>query len=88
MTKPVYSFQRTFGVLILTLTAPDVTQTDDIMWHCAKPTLVRIDIHEGTRRIYQQVVGTAQPWSKDTAGEAAGYVVQHLWVKSQIEEVQ
>jgi hypothetical protein len=88
MTKPIYTFQRILGVLLLTVTARDITQSDDIVWHCAQPTLVRIEIHEGQRRIYQTVIGMARSWDASTAQEAAGYAVQHMWGKSQLEEVQ
>lgn len=88
MTKPTYTFQRPLGALLLTITAKDVTQSDDIVWHCAQPTLVRIDVHAGEQRVYQTVLGMARSWDASTAQEAAGYAVQYMWAKSQIEEVQ
>ena len=88
MTKPVYTFQRILGVLLLTVTAKDVTQTDDIVWYSPKPTLVRIEIHEGERRIYQTVVGMARSWDVSTAKEGAEFVMQMLFAKAQLEEVQ
>jgi hypothetical protein len=88
MTKPTYQFDMSLGLILLTVTAKNVTQSDDIVWHCAQPTLVRIEIHEGERRIYQTVIGMARSWDASTAQEAAGYAVQHMWGKSQLEEVQ
>ena len=88
MTKSTYTFQMPLGALLLTVTATDVTQSDDIVWYTPKPTLVRVDVYEGERRIHQEVVGMGRPWGASTAGEAAGYVVQHMWAKAQIEEVQ
>ena len=88
MTKPVYTFQRILGVLLLTVTAKDITQSDDIVWHCAQPTLVRIEIHEGQRRIYQTVIGMARSWDASTAKEGAEFVMQKLFAKAQLEEVQ
>jgi hypothetical protein len=88
MMKPVYTFQRILGVLLLTVTAKDVTQTDDIVWYSPKPTLVRIEIHEGQRRIYQTVLGMARSWDASTAKEAAEFVMQMLFAKAQLEEVQ
>jgi hypothetical protein len=88
MTKPVYTFQRILGVLLLTVTAKDVTQTDDIVWYSPKPTLVRIEIHEGQRRIYQTVLGMARSWDVSTAKEGAEFVMQMLFAKAQLEEVQ
>ena len=88
MTKPVYTFQRRLGVLLLTVTAKDVTQTDDIVWYSPKPTLVRIEIHEGERRIYQTVLGMARSWDASTAKEGAEFVMQKLFAKAQLEEVQ
>ena len=88
MMKPVYTFQRILGVLLLTVTAKDVTQTDDIVWYSPKPTLVRIEIHEGERRIYQTVVGMPRPWDKATAEEAAEFIVQRWWSLAELEEVQ
>lgn len=88
MTKPVYTFQRILGVLLLTVTAKDVTQTDDIVWYSPKPTLVRIEIHEGERRIYQTVIGMARSWDASTAKEGAEFVMQKLFAKAQLEEVQ
>jgi hypothetical protein len=88
MTKPVYTFQRILGVLLLTVTAKDITQSDDIVWHCAQPTLVRIEIHEGQRRIYQTVLGMARSWDTETAKEGAEFVMQMLFAKAQLEEVQ
>ena len=88
MMKPVYTFQRILGVLLLTVTAKDVTQTDDIVWYSPKPTLVRIEIHEGQRRIYQTVLGMARSWDVSTAKEGAEFVMQMLFAKAQLEEVQ
>lgn len=88
MTKPIYTFQRILGVLLLTVTAKDVTQTDDIVWYSPKPTLVRIEIHEGERRIYQTVLGMARSWDASTAKEGAEFVMQKLFAKAQLEEVQ
>ena len=88
MTKPVYTFQRILGVLLLTVTARDITQSDDIVWYSPKPTLVRIEIHEGQRRIYQTVIGMARSWDASTAREGAEFVMQKLFAKAQLEEVQ
>jgi len=88
MTKPTYQFDMSLGLILLTVTARDVTQSDDTVWVSPKPTLVQITIHEGQRRIYQTVLGMARSWDASTAQEAAGYAVQHMWGKSQLEEVQ
>lgn len=88
MTKPTYTFQRPLGALLLTVTAQDVTQTDDIVWYTPKPTLVQITIHAGEQRIYQTVIGMAGSWDASTAQEAAGSAVQYMWAKSPLEEVQ
>jgi hypothetical protein len=88
MTKPTYQFDMSLGLILLTVTARDVTQTDDIVWHCAQPTLVRIEIHEGQRRIYQTVIGMARSWDASTAKEGAEFVMQMLFAKAQLEEVQ
>jgi hypothetical protein len=88
MTKPIYQFEVSIGLILLTVTAKDVTQSDDTVWYSPKPTLVRIEIHEGERRIYQTVVGMARSWDVSTAKEGAEFVMQMLFAKAQLEEVQ
>ena len=88
MTKPTYQFDMSLGLILLTVTAKDITQSDDIVWYSPKPTLVRIEIHEGQRRIYQTVVGMARSWDTETAKEGAEFVMQKLFAKAQLEEVQ
>ena len=88
MTKPIYQFDMSLGLILLTVTAKDVTQTDDIVWYSPKPTLVQITIHEGQRRIYQTVIGMARSWDASTAKEGAEFVMQMLFAKAQLEEVQ
>lgn len=89
MTKPTYTFQRPLGALLLTITAKDITQgSDDIVWYTPKPTIVRVDVYEGERRIYQTVVGMPRPWDKATAEEAAEFIVQRWWSLAELEEVQ
>ena len=88
MTKPTYQFDMSLGLILLTVTAKDVTQSDDTVWVSPKPTLVRIEIHEGERRIYQTVLGMARSWDASTAKEGAEFVMQKLFAKAQLEEVQ
>ena len=88
MTKPTYQFDMSLGLILLTFTARDVTQSDDTVWVSPKPTLVRIEIHEGERRIYQTVLGMARSWDASTAKEGAEFVMQKLFAKAQLEEVQ
>jgi len=88
MTKPTYQFDMSLGLILLTVTARDVTQSDDTVWDSPKPTLVRIEIHEGQRRIYQTVLGMARSWDASTAKEGAEFVMQMLFAKAQLEEVQ
>ncbi len=88
MTKPIYQFEVSIGLILLTFTARDVTQSDDTVWVSPKPTLVQITIHEGQRRIYQTVLGMARSWDASTAREAGEFVMQMLFAKAQLEEVQ
>jgi hypothetical protein len=88
MTKPTYQFDMSLGLILLTVTARDVTQSDDTVWVSPKPTLVQITIHEGQRRIYQTVIGMARSWDVSTAKEGAEFVMQMLFAKAQLEEVQ
>jgi len=88
MTKSIYTFQRPLGALLLTVTATDVTQSDDIVWYTPKPTIVRVDVYEGERRVYQTVVGMPRPWDKATAEEAAEFIVQRWWSLAELEEVE
>lgn len=88
MTKPVYSFQRPLGALLLTVTATDITQSDDIVWYTPKPTLVQIIIHAGEQRIYQTVVAMPRPWDKVTAEEAVEFIFQRWWSLTELEEVE
>jgi hypothetical protein len=88
MMKPTYQFDMSLGLILLTVTARDVTQSDDTVWVSPKPTLVQITIHEGQRRIYQTVIGMARSWDVSTAKEGAEFVMQMLFAKAQLEEVQ
>jgi hypothetical protein len=88
MTKSVYTFQMPLGALLLTVTATDVTQSDDIVWYTPKPTLVQITIHAGEQRVYQTVVAMPRPWDDATVWEAAEFIVQRWWSLAELEEVQ
>jgi hypothetical protein len=88
MTKSIYTFQMPLGALLLTITAKDITQSDDIVWYTPKPTLVQITIHAMEQRVYQAVVAMPRPWDDATVWEAAEFIVQRWWSLAELEEVQ